>query len=168
VDWSTTADVVNTLAVTAGVAFAATQLFDIRRQRKREAMLGLVRSFQSADFTTALRRVNSLPDDADRDAIRNVLGPDGEDEVFLVGLTWESLGVLVFRREIAMELIDDFFSGAITVSWRKLRAFVEEDRHDLDRATVWEWFQWLADRVAERERALVPVPAHLANRDWRG
>lgn len=167
-DWSTTADVVNTVAVTAGVAFAATQLFDIRRQRKREAMLGLVRSFQSADFTTALRRVNSLPDDADRDAIRNVLGPDGEDEVFLVGLTWESLGVLVFRREIAMELIDDFFSGAITVSWRKLRAFVEEDRRDLDRATVWEWFQWLADRVAERERALVPVPAHLANRDWRG
>jgi hypothetical protein len=161
------ADVVNAAAVTVGVAFAATQLVDIRRQRKRDAMLGLVRSFQSADFTTALRRVNSLPDDADRATIRSTLGPDGEDQVFLVGLTWESLGVLVFRREVTMDLIDDFFSGAIVLSWQKLHAFVEEDRRDLDRATVWEWFQWLAERVTEREREVNPVPAHLAHRTWK-
>lgn len=165
--WSVVADVVNAAAVTVGVAFAATQLVDIRRQRKRDAMLGLVRSFQSADFTTALRRVNSLPDDADRATIRSTLGPDGEDQVFLVGLTWESLGVLVFRREVTMDLIDDFFSGAIVLSWQKLHAFVEEDRRDLDRATVWEWFQWLAERVTEREREVNPVPAHLAHRTWK-
>lgn len=86
--------------------------------------------------------------------------------MFLVGLTWESLGVLVFRREITMDLIDDFFSGAIVLSWRKLHAYVEEDRRTLDRETVWEWFQWLAERVAEREREVNPVPAHLAHRDW--
>jgi hypothetical protein len=166
VNWSVLADVVNATAVTIGVAFAATQLVDIRRQRKRDAMLGLVRSFQSADFTTALRRVNSLPDGADRATIRSVLGPDGEDQVFLVGLTWESLGVLVFRGEVTMDLIDDFFSGAIVLSWRKLHAYVEEDRRDLARETVWEWFEWLADRVEERERRANPVPAHIAHRDW--
>ncbi len=165
-NWSVVADVVNAAAVTIGVVFAASQLFDIRRQRKRDAMLALVRSFQSADFTTALRRVNSLPDGADRATIRSTLGADGEDQVFLVGLTWESLGVLVFRREITMDLIDDFFSGAIVLSWRKLHAYVEEDRSTLARETVWEWFQWLAERVAEREREVNPVPAHLAHRDW--
>ena len=165
-NWSVTADVVNAAAVTIGVVFAASQLFDIRKQRKREAMLGLVRSFQSADFTTALRRVNSLPDDADRATIRSTLGPDGEDQVFLVGLTWESLGVLVFRREVTMDLIDDFFSGAIVLSWRKLHTFVEDDRRELGRQTVWEWFQWLSERVAERERQIDPVPAHQAHRDW--
>ena len=164
--WSVVADVVNAAAVTVGVVFAATQLRDIRRQRKREAMLALVRSFQSADFTTALRRVNSLPDGADRAAIRATLGPDGEDQVFLVGLTWESLGVLVFRGEVVLDLIDDFFSGAIVLSWRKLHAYVEEDRRDLGRETVWEWFQWLSDRVAERECRASPVPAHIAHRDW--
>jgi hypothetical protein len=66
-----------------------------------------------------------------------------------------------------MELIDDFFSGAIVLSWRKLHVYVEEDRRDLDRETVWEWFQWLSDRVAERERRTNPVPAHIAHRDWR-
>ncbi len=165
-NWSVVADVVNAGAVTIGVVFAATQLFDIRRQRKRDAMLALVRSFQSGDFTTALRHINSLPDGADRAAIRASLGPDGEDQVFMIGLTFESLGVLVFRREVTMDLIDDFFSGAIVISWRKLHAYVEEDRRDLGRETVWEWFQWLAERVAEREREVNPVPAHLAHRNW--
>lgn len=140
-DWSVTAEVVNAVAVTLGVGFAAYQLLDLRRQRRRDMMLTLVRSFQSADFTTALRRVNSLPDEADRATIRSTLGPEGEDDVFLVGLTWESLGVLAFRREIDLELIDEFFSGAIVVAWRKLHAFVEQDRRMLERETVWEWFQ---------------------------
>lgn len=166
-NWSVVADVVNAGAVTIGVVFAATQLFDIRRQRKRDAMLALVRSFQSGDFTTALRQINSLPDGADRAAIRATLGPEGEDQVFMIGLTFESLGVLVFRHEVTMDLIDDFFSGAIVISWRKLHAYVEEDRRDLGRETVWEWFQWLAERVAEREREVNPVPAHLAHRDWK-
>jgi hypothetical protein len=165
-NWSVVADVVNAGAVTIGVVFAASQLFDIRKQRKRDAMLGLVRSFQSGDFTTALRHINSLPDGADRAAIRATLGPDGEDQVFMIGLTFESLGVLVFRHEVTMDLIDDFFSGAIVISWRKLHVYVEEDRRDLGRETVWEWFQWLSERVAEREREINPIPAHVAHRDW--
>ena len=165
-NWSVALDIVNTVALSAGVLFAAYQLVELRRQRRREAVLGLVRSFQSGDFTAALGRINSLPDGADRAAIQRVLGPDGRDQVFLVGLTWESLGVLAFRREIDMATIDDFFSGAITISWRKLHTFVEEDRQSLERETVWEWFQWLAERMSERERRSAPIPAHIAHRDW--
>ena len=164
--WSAILDVVNASALCAGVIFGAYQLVELRRQHRRDAVLGLVRSFQSGDFTAALGRVNSLPDDADGAAILRVLGQEGRDQVFLVGLTWESLGVLAFRREIDMQTIDDFFSGAIVVSWRKLHAFVEEDRRDLDRATVWEWFQWLAERMVERDRVSAPIAAHIAHRDW--
>ncbi|MEQ1735508.1 MAG: hypothetical protein ABL886_03680 [Rhodoglobus sp.] len=162
----TVLDVINAVAILVGVIFAGYQLVELRRQRRREAVLGLVRSFQSGDFTAALGRVNSLPDNADLKTIRRVLGPDGRDQVFLVGLTWESLGVLAFRREIDMPTIDDFFSGAITISWRKLRVFVEEDRQQLQRETVWEWFQWLAERMEDRETRSAPVPAYLTHRDW--
>jgi hypothetical protein len=165
--WADVLDVCSAAALTIGAVFAAIQLADLRRQRRRESVLALVRSFQSADFTSALRQVNSLPDGADRATICELLGPTGENQVFLVGLTWESLGVLVFRREVDMETMDDFFSGAITVSWRKLSTFVEEDRVSLQRETVWEWFQWLADRTRERERTVAPVPAHIAHSDWR-
>ena len=163
-DLSTIANLINALAVTAGVIFAAVQIQHYRQRRQREAMLELVRSFQSPPFSRALHRVNSLPDGADRLKIRELLGPEGEDDVFLVGLTWESLGVLAFRREVTLDLMADFFSGAIVISWRKLHVFVEEDRRSLKRETVWEWFQWLAERMMERESKLPAVPAYIAHR----
>ena len=159
--WSIVLDIISAVALVAGVLFGGYQLLELRRQRRREAILNLVRSFQSADFTAALGRVNTLPDDARVKDIRRFLGPTGRDQVFLVGLTWESLGVLAFRKEIDLATIDDFFSGAILISWRKLRVFVDEDRRTLERDTVWEWFQWLAERMAERESRATPVPAHL-------
>ena len=166
-DISTLANLVNAVAVTAGVLFAAVQIYHYRQRRERDAMLELVRSFQSPPFTRALHRVNSLPDGADRLQIRELLGPEGEDDVFLVGLTWESLAVLAFRREVTLDLMADYFSGAIVISWRKLHVFVEEDRRSLKRKTVWEWFQWLAEQMNKRETKSPRTPAHIAHREWR-
>ena len=166
-DLSTLANLVNAAAVTAGVIFAAVQIHHYRQRRRRDAMLELLRSFQSRDFTRALCRVNSLPDGADLRKICEILGPDGADDVFMVGLTWESLGVLLFRREVTLDLMDDLFSGAIIISWRKLHVFVEEDRRATERDTVWEWFQWLAERMLEREKKAPPIPAQIAHRSWR-
>jgi hypothetical protein len=166
-DISTIANLLNALAVSAGVIFAAVQIRHYRQQRRRDAMLELVRSFQSPPFAAALHRLHTLPDGADLQEIREILGPDGEDAVFLIGLTWESIGLLVFRREVTLDLVADFFSGTISVSWRKLHVFVEEDRRSLKRETVWEWFQWLAERMMEREKKSPPNPAHIAHRDWK-
>ena len=166
-DISTIANLINALAVTAGVIFAAAQIRYYRQRRRRESMLELVRSFQSPAFTSALRRVLSLPDGADAQKIREVLGPDGEDAVYLVSLTWESLGVLVFRREVTLDLVDDFFSGPILLSWQKLQVYSEEWRRTLHRETGSEWFHWLAERMMEREKLSPPVPAYIAHRTWR-
>jgi hypothetical protein len=166
-DLSTLANLINAFAVTAGVIFAAAQIRHYRQRRQREAMLELVRSFQSPAFTSALRRVLSLPDGADTQKIREVLGPDGEDAVYLVSLTWESIGVLLFRRELTLDLVDDFFSGPILLSWKKLEVWAEQWRRELKRETGSEWFHWLAERMMERERLEPPVPAYIAHRDWR-
>jgi len=167
IDISTIANLINAIAVTAGVIFAAAQIRQYSQRRQRDAMLELVRSFQSPAFTAALRRVLSLPDGADSAKIREVLGPDGEDAVYLVSLTWESLGVLVYRREVTLDLVDDFFSGPLVISWRKLEVYSEEWRRTLNRETGNEWFHWLAERMLEREKTSPPIPAYIAHRDWR-
>lgn len=166
-DVSTIANLVNAFAVTAGVIFAAAQIRYYRQRRQRDAMLELVRSFQSPAFTSALRRVLSLPDGADAQKIREVLGPDGEDAVYLVSLTWESIGLLLFRHELTLDLVDDFFSGPIVLSWKKLEVWAEEWRRELNRETGSEWFHWLAERMMEREKLSPPVPAYIAHREWR-
>src|SRR5256885_8823092 len=163
-DLSTLANLINAFAVTAGVIFAAAQINYYRQRRQREAMLELVRSFQSPAFTSALRRVLSLPDGADTRKIREVLGPDGEDAVYLVSLTWESIGVLLFRRELTLDLVDDFFSGPILLSWKKLQVWAEEWRRELNRETGSEWFHWLAERMMEREKILPGARLHCASR----
>src|SRR6266699_1536122 len=149
-DISTIANLINAIAVTAGVIFAAAQIRQYRQRRRRESMLELVRSFQSPAFTSALRRVLSLPDGADAAKIREVLGPDGEDAVYLVSLTWESLGVLVFRREVTLDLVDDFFSGPLVISWQKLKVYSEEWRRTLNRETRNEC--WSAKKLRRRFR----------------
>ena len=78
----------------------------------------------------------------------------------------ESLGILVYRREITLDLIDDYFSGPITFGWRRLSRYMNDIRKESGRETMGEWFQWLAERLQERESKAPPVPANVAFRDW--
>ena len=73
-DISNIANLINAIAVTAGVIFAAVQIRQYQKRRQRDAMLELVRSFQSPAFTAALRRVLSLPDGADAAKIEKSSG----------------------------------------------------------------------------------------------
>jgi hypothetical protein len=65
-----------------------------------------------------------------------------------------------------LDVVDDFYSASIVQSWQKLGPYVGELRAEQRRATRWEWFQWLAERMMEREAASPPVPAHEAHRSW--
>jgi hypothetical protein len=166
-DISTLANLVNAIAVTAGVIFAAAQIREFRRQRRRQSMYTLVQTFQSAEFAKALHRIIELPDNLDRAAIRAQVGPEGEDTIYFVSTTWETIGVLVFQKELTLDLVDDFFSGPIIITWNKLKRYLEEVRTDQQRDTLFEWYQWLAEQMMEREKLARPVPAHIAHRDWK-
>src|SRR5437588_11770278 len=143
-DISTLANLVNAIAVTAGVIFAATQIRDYRRQRRRESMLSLVRSFQSPTFAQALRRVVELPSDTSGKQIQEILGPSGEDMIAHLTGTWESIGVLVFHNELTLDVVDDFFSGPIVLSWTNLLPYVQKLRQRYTHDTLPQCFQCVA------------------------
>jgi hypothetical protein len=166
-DLSAIANLINAIAVTAGVIFAAVQIRDYRRRRRRDSMLALVRSFENPTFAKALRRVIELPDDATAETIREILGQEGQDLVVHVTATWETIGLLLFHGELTIDIIDDFFSGPILISWRKLLPYTLYLREHYQRDTWSEWFQWLAERMMERESKSPPVPAYIAHREWR-
>jgi hypothetical protein len=166
-DIGTLANLINAIAVTAGVIFAAAQISYYRRRRRRDAMLELVRSFQSPTFSKALRRVMELPDKASAEEIRKILGTEGEDLLVHLTATWETIGVLLFHGEFSIDVVDDFFSGPILISWRKLLPYTIDLRQHYRRETWSEWFQWLAERMMERESKTPAVPAYIAHRDWR-
>ena len=88
------------------------------------------------------------------------------DELLAFLATWESIGILVHRRQIDLDLVADFFSHPILRSWDVAQRYVEEFRRDMERDTPWEWFQWLAERIREHERRAPPRPAYEQYRAW--
>jgi hypothetical protein len=157
---------ITALAVVCSVIFAGMQIRLMQRQRSREAELLLARSFQTTEFMKALSLVLSLPDDLSKKQVEEHVKDDRALVLLWLG-TWESLGILVYRREIGMEVMDDFFSGPIIISWRKLSRYVFDERKELQRDTMHEWFQWLAERMMEREKRVPAAPAFEVHRNWK-
>lgn len=159
------AEIVSAIAVLIGFGFAISEVRRYRSQKIRESALELVKSYQTLDFAVAITRLIDLPDGLSKQQLENHLG-DEMRYISLLMTTWESLGVLTFRQEVTLDLLDDFYSGPIVLSWKKLRRYVEELRRIGGRETYFEWFQWLAERLGDRESRELPVPAHIEHRAW--
>lgn len=164
-DLGTIADLVSAAAVVTGLLFAGVQLRQFRRVQEREAGLVLLRSYQTRTLARALLLAFELPDGLTKAEVEDRVG-DEMATLYAMMTVWESLGILVHRGQVELALVDDFFSGPIVLSWHKMHRYVDEQRVELDRGTIWEWFQWLAERMQEREAVTPPVPAHIEHRDW--
>jgi len=121
--------VIESLAVVVGVGFAIVQVRQYRREKHREAALELMHSFQTPSFAEAMNLVYNLPDGLSKEEIETVL-----------------------------DMVDEFFSGPLKISWHKLKGHVMGERELLGRDTIEEWFQWLTERLAERECELYGDP----------
>jgi len=165
----TTSVILQAIATTtfvAGALFTMGQLRQARRAREREVAIEILRLIHTPDFARALRRVYDLAPGLSRGEVETRLGDD-MNHVYAMMISWESLGVLVYRRQLDLGLVDDFVSGSVLLSWRKLERYVTEERAARGRETLLEWFQWLAERMIERETKAPVVPAYRAHSDWR-
>jgi hypothetical protein len=156
---------VEAVAVVVAVGFAMIQVRQHDMRQAREAAMELLHSFQTPEFAKAITLVYGMPDGLTKKEIEDRLGDDLH-LVYAMTTTWESIGVLVFRGEISLGLVDDFFSGPITLSWNRLKNYFFTEREEQNRQTIGEWFQWLAERLQAVESVTPPVPAHIAHRDW--
>jgi len=165
VDLGELAEVVQAIAVVVAFGFAWAEIRRFRARKERESTLELVHSYQTPEFADALLQMVSLPDGLSMDELEQHLGA----KIKLVAIlmtTWESLGLLVYRREVDIKLVEDFFSGPIIISWQKLQPLVAELRQKDQRDTYFEWFQWLAEQLINTESEIEPTPAHIKHKHW--
>jgi hypothetical protein len=160
-------DIISTIAIVIGVVFGLIQLRHYHQSRARDSALFLLNSYQTEEFLHGVWEILSLPDGLTKKEIEERVG-DEIKLVYLVMSTWESIGILVFNREVALDMVDDAFSGPLTISWQKLQSYVSGIREEQHRETMFEWFQWLAERMIDREKGAKPIPAHIAYKNWDG
>jgi hypothetical protein len=163
---TTILSILSTSAIVAAGIFAGVQLRLYNKQRARDAALQLVHSFRTPEFLRAVNVVFDLPPGLSKKELEDRLGDQLVDLLVMFG-TFENLGILVFRREIELQLVEDFFSGVIMLSGKKLNRYLVEVREVGNRQTYYEWFQWLYEQLEKRERNAPPVPAYIAFRDWK-
>ena len=157
---------ISTTALVTGVVFALVQVRYLSQQRARESAIQMLHSFRTPEFLQALNIVFDLPEGLSRREIEERLKGDTTCLLVMFG-TFESLGILVYRRDIDIQMVEDFFSGVLVLSGRKLKRYLEDFRASSGRDTYYEWYQWLHEQVVRRELAASPVPAYVAFRDWR-
>jgi hypothetical protein len=160
-------DFITMLAVVAGVLYGAIELRQFRQAREREATFELVRMIQTAEHSRAIALLVSLPDTITAAQLLALPKQDA-DLLYQLFATWESLGILVYRGEVSLDLVDDFYGGPILFSWQRLKPLVVHNRALFRRESVNEWFQWLVERLQARYQGQAELPpAHKAYRDWK-
>ncbi|MFN3233522.1 MAG: hypothetical protein ACE363_15385 [Alphaproteobacteria bacterium] len=157
-----------TVAIVFGVIFAAVQLRQFRMTRHHEAISEVVRSFQTPEFIRAMATVYRMdPNARPRDALENA---ELTGEIHLFGQTVETIGVLVHRRHVPIDIVDDIYGDVLILCWKKLKPHTESNRRIEKNPAAFEWFEWLVDRLAERharETGHDRTPAFLQHKNWK-
>jgi len=165
-DLSTFLNILNTVAIIAAGIFAAVQLLQLKKQRSRESALQMLNSVQTLEFIEALNIIYNLSEDLTKKEIEDELG-DKLSNVLVMFVKLESLGLLVFKREIKLDLVADFMRGPIILFWNKMKNYFIETRELNNDENFGEWVQWLAERIEKELTTKNKKPAHLIYQNWK-
>jgi hypothetical protein len=154
-----------TIAVLVGVVFGLIELRQIKRQREVQAGAAMLQSLQTPDTGSTMLLLVGLPDDLPGGDLKARLGSEFDAVVALASM-FESLGPLVARGHVPIDIYADYYRGATVVCWRKIRRYVEEQRAG-GWSNLFEWFQWLAEQMAKRAPLDSDIPAFERWRDWQ-
>jgi hypothetical protein len=158
------AQVLGAIAVLAAIIFGLAQIRQFRQQRRDALAVELMRSIQDAEFTRSLRLLLSLPPQISASEIRS-RGPDLEDAAWALCAKYETLGYLVYRGIMPIDLVEELVGGVGVHLWTRLRPWAEFVREEQGQPLLLEWFQWLAERLQDRDRPQA-IPAYVRLRSW--
>ena len=160
------ADIVGGLAIVGGGAFAIIQLQEFREQRSQAVAVELVRSFSEPAHANAVNLIQELADDASAELLRSK-GREYERAALMIAITYETIGLLVFRQLASFSMVRELTGGLTVLMWRKLRPWVETVRQEQGHRSFAEWFQWLAEQLAREGADKEAHPAYEQYASWR-
>jgi uncharacterized membrane protein YagU involved in acid resistance len=160
------AEILGAIIVVGGFAFAIIQLAHFRAQRRDTAALELARSVQNPEFAHALRLILSIPPGLTADELR-AKGSQFEDAAMLVSLTLESVGIMIHRRIVSIDMVWELMGGMILETWDRIELWVRDIRRAQEREKFDEWIEWLVHQMNEQFDGNGHAPAHVRYAEWK-
>jgi hypothetical protein len=148
VDITETAAIIAAAGVLVGVIYYILDIRNQARTRQTDLVMRLYSQFNSLEFQKlwqeVLRREAKDYDD--------YLHKYGTAELWSVGLFFEGIGILLKRKLIEIELVDDMFTTPIKWTWEKIKDIALETRRVRNQPEIVEWFEYLYNEMKKRQQ----------------
>ena len=161
--WANLAEIIGAGSIITGLIVGWIQIRHLRRQQRDAVAINLAQTFYSRDLAAAIALLQPLPDGISLAELR-ALGTEFEQAAITVCTSFETMGLLVYKRIAPMDLVLDLAGGIVATMCRKLRQWQEDLREEQEQPSWGEWFEWLGDQALKRKNAA--QPAHIKYTDW--
>jgi len=163
-DLAAVAEIIGASSIVTGLIFGWIQLRHYRIQQRDAIAQSLTQTFYNRDLAHAIAILQNVPDRITLADLR-AMGREYEQAAVTVTTSFETMGILVFKRIAPLDLVVDLAGGIIATMSRKLAQVQEDLRLEQSQPSWGEWFCWLGDQVTRVKGE--QEPAHIAHRDWR-
>lgn len=153
------------LALIASLLFGVISLRQASKQRADKGALDVLSVAVSQDHIRAAYMILDLPDAADPQLILGT--PEIRSAANTIMSQYEYLGILVFQRIVPLDTLDCLVGGVVRAAWNRLRPYIERQREERNLPNIGEWFQWIAERLAQHGRPEKSLGTHIAFRNWK-
>ena len=135
--------------VLVGVVYYILDMRNQSRMRQTELVMKLYSQFSSLEFQKMWQKVMK------REAKDyNVYSHEyGTAEFLSVGIFFEGIGILLRRKLIDIELVDDMFTSPIKLTWERVKDVTLEGRRVRNQPEVFEWFEYLYNEMKKYQQS---------------
>ncbi len=127
--WANIADIIGAGSIVTGLIVGWIQIRHLRRQQRDAVAINLAQTFYSRDLAKAIATLQPLPDGISLAQLRE-LGPRYEQAAVTVATSFETMGLLVYKRIAPLDLVLDLAGGIISVMSSKLSRWQQDLREE--------------------------------------
>jgi len=158
------AEIIGACTILTGLIFGAYQIRAHRIDQRNAIASELTSTFYNAELARAVLLLHELPDGATVEDLRS-RGPAFEDAAIIVCTSFETMGLLVYRKIAPFDLVMDLAGGMVASMHKKLNGWIVAKQIEQNQPSWAEWFAWLARR-AEKYKHSADAPSGPAS-GWR-
>ena len=118
------AEIVGALTIVSGLVFDWFQIRIYRVQQRDLIATNLMQTFYSPELARAVSLLQQVPDGISASQLRD-MGPEYEQAAVIVSTTFETMGLLVYKKIAKFDLIMELAGGMMVSMHRKLSVWLE-------------------------------------------
>ena len=158
------AEIIGALTIISGLIFGWFQI-RVNSGRQRDTIaINLMQTFYNPTLARSVYILHALPDGVSAEELRK-RGPEFEEAAMIVTTSFETMGLLVYKRIARFDLVFALAGGMMTSMHRKLELWQAAVREEQNQPSWAEWFEWFA-MLAEDRKSDSP-PAYVEFRNWK-